>query len=238
MEDEGFGAADVGGEFLVAARLAGLALQAFDLGREAAHDVAEPREVVLGGLEAQFGFVAAAVQAGDAGGVFENAAALFGLGVDDFGDLALAHEGGRAGAGGGIFEQDLDIAGAHFFAVDAVGGAGFALDAARDFDDVVIVEFGGRLALGVVEKERDFGGVAGGRVLVPEKITSSMAAARMDLCEVSPMTQRSASSRLDLPQPFGPTTPVRPASTTRSVGSTNDLKPKSLRRLIFIRCGL
>ena len=37
-----------------------------------------------------------------------------------------------------------------------------------------------------------------------------MPAARSDLCEVSPITQRSASTRLDLPQPFGPTTPVRP----------------------------
>ncbi len=71
-----------------------------------------------------------------------------------------------------------------------------------------------------------------GRCCVPEKITSSMAAARMLLCEVSPMTQRSASSRLDLPQPFGPTTPVKPGSTTSSVGSTKDLKPISLSRLI------
>ena len=32
----------------------------------------------------------------------------------------------------------------------------------------------------------------------------------MLLCEVSPITQRSASSRFDLPQPLGPTTPVSP----------------------------
>ena len=62
-----------------------------------------------------------------------------------------------------------------------------------------------------------------------------MAAARIDLCEVSPMTQRSASSRFDLPQPFGPTTPVSPRSMTRSVGSTNDLKPSRRRRAIFIK---
>ena len=71
-----------------------------------------------------------------------------------------------------------------------------------------------------------------GRDWVPEKITSSMAAARMLLCEVSPITQRSASSRLDLPQPLGPTTPVSPFSITSSVGSTKDLKPKSRSRLI------
>ena len=72
----------------------------------------------------------------------------------------------------------------------------------------------------------------GGLIAVPEKITSSMAAARMLLCEVSPITQRSASSRFDLPQPLGPTTPVSPCSTTSSVGSTKDLKPRSRSRLM------
>ena len=76
----------------------------------------------------------------------------------------------------------------------------------------------------------------GGRWVVPLKITSSMAAARMLLCEVSPITQRSASSRLDLPQPLGPTTPVSPFSITSSVGSTKDLKPSSRSRLMCMRC--
>jgi hypothetical protein len=53
-----------------------------------------------------------------------------------------------------------------------------------------------------------------------------MSAARIDLCEVSPMTQRNASTRFDLPQPFGPTTPVSPGSIWKSVASTNDLKPR------------
>src|SRR5262245_51826228 len=74
-----------------------------------------------------------------------------------------------------------------------------------------------------------------GRLLVPLKMTSSMPAARNDLCEVSPMTQRSASTRLDLPQPFGPTTPVRPCSIWKSVGSTKDLNPSRRSLLSFIR---
>src|SRR5437764_3875352 len=74
-----------------------------------------------------------------------------------------------------------------------------------------------------------------GRLLVPEKITSSMSAARRDLCEVSPMTQRSASTRFDLPQPFGPTTPVSPGSIRKSVGSTKDLKPSRRSRVSFMR---
>ena len=51
-----------------------------------------------------------------------------------------------------------------------------------------------------------------GRLPEPEKITSSMPEARMILNEVSPMTQRMASTRFDLPQPFGPTMPVKPGS--------------------------
>src|ERR1700751_946062 len=73
-----------------------------------------------------------------------------------------------------------------------------------------------------------------GRLPEPAKITASISAARNDLCEVSPIAQRSASTRLDLPQPFGPTTPVRPGSITKSVGSTNDLNPWRRRRVSFI----
>src|SRR5579864_1754358 len=73
-----------------------------------------------------------------------------------------------------------------------------------------------------------------GRLLVPEKITSSMVDARIDLYEDSPITQRSASTRLALPQPFGPTTPVSPGSIRKSVGSTNDLNPSKRSRVSFI----
>ncbi len=48
------------------------------------------------------------------------------------------------------------------------------------------------------------------------------------------MTQRRASTRLDLPQPFGPTTPVRPRSMKNSVGSTKDLKPTRRSLLNFM----
>jgi hypothetical protein len=48
------------------------------------------------------------------------------------------------------------------------------------------------------------------------------------------MTQRTASTRFDLPQPFGPTTPVRPGSMAKSVGSTKDLKPIRRSRVSFI----
>ena len=48
------------------------------------------------------------------------------------------------------------------------------------------------------------------------------------------MTQRRASTRLDFPQPFGPTTPVSPGSMRTSVGSTKDLKPSRRSRVSFM----
>ena len=73
-----------------------------------------------------------------------------------------------------------------------------------------------------------------GRRPVPAKITSSMPEPRMFLYELSPITQRRASTRFDLPQPFGPTTPVRPGSILNSVGSQKLLKPARRSRSNFM----
>ena len=131
MQHDGVELADLGRQLLVAPGLPRLALQAFDLRVELAQDVVEAREIAFGRTQAQLGLVAAAVQAGDAGRILQDAAALLGLGVDDLADLPLAHQRRRAGAGGGILEQDAHVAGAHFLAVDAIGRARLALDAAR-----------------------------------------------------------------------------------------------------------
>src|SRR5262249_50505298 len=58
--------------------------------------------------------------------------------------------------------------------------------------------------------------------------TAAMFSPRKCLAESSPITQRTASMILDLPQPFGPTTPVRLLGKPTWVGSTKDLKPASL----------
>ena len=96
----------------------------------------------------------------NAGGVFENTAALFWFGVDDLADLTLAYQRGRARTCRGILKQDFDVARARFSSVDAVSGASLALDAPRDFDDVRIVVLGGCFALGVIQKDRDFRAVS------------------------------------------------------------------------------
>ena len=63
-------------------------------------------------------------------------------------------------------------------------------------------------------------------------MTSSMPAPRIDLGELSPITQRIASSTLDLPQPFGPTTPVRPGSIAQLGRLDEALEAESLSRFI------
>src|SRR5690606_12989085 len=97
-----------------------------------------------------------------------------------------------------------------------------------------VIEGGRRGAVGIVEEERDFGCVAGGPRAGPGEDDVVMPDARMFLYELSPITQRSASTRFDLPQPLGPTMPVRPRSMTNSPGSTKDLKPRRRRRENFI----
>jgi len=47
----------------------------------------------------------------------------------------------------------------------------------------------------------------------------------------SPSTQRTASMMLDLPQPFGPTTPTSWPGSMKLVGSAKDLNPESLMEL-------
>ena len=158
----GFQLADFARDLLVLHRLAGLTLQAVQLAFELRGHVIEAGEVLFRGAELQFGLVAAGVQAGDAGGLFEDEAARLRLGVDDLRDLPLAHEGGRARARGGIGEEKLHVAGAHFAAVDAVGRAIVADDGAAHFEDFGIVEGGrGRTVL-VGEGDQHFRHVAGG----------------------------------------------------------------------------
>ncbi len=68
----------------------------------------------------------------------------------------------------------------------------------------------------------------GWRLDDPLKITSVALSPRKFLAELSPITQRTASMTLDLPQPLGPTTAHRLLGKLTLVGSTNDLKPANL----------
>src|SRR3954468_5462083 len=70
---------------------------------------------------------------------------------------------------------------------------------------------------------------SGGRPAVPAKMTSSILPPRRLLAPCSPITQLKASTTLDLPDPFGPTTQVMPGSRRSVVAEANDLKPRIVR---------
>ena len=106
MEQHGLGLAHLGRDFAVADRLPRLLLQAVDLAGQLPDHILDAGEIGFRRLQPQFGLVAAGVQPGDAGGVFQHAAALFGLGLNDLADLALVNQRRRTRAGGGVGEQE------------------------------------------------------------------------------------------------------------------------------------
>jgi len=137
-----------------------LALEARELAFHFADDVLETAEIGFGGLQPKLGLVTALVQAGNAGGLFQDGAAVERLGADQHADLALAHESGRGRARGGVGEEQLDVALAHVAAVDAVDRTGLALDLARDLDRFIFVVGRVGAAVGIVDEQRHFGDVA------------------------------------------------------------------------------
>ncbi len=74
---------------------------------------------------------------------------------------------------------------------------------------------------------------SGGRPAVPAKMTSSILPPRSDFAPCSPMTQASASTTFDLPDPFGPTTQVIPGSRRIVVAEAKDLKPRRVSVLRY-----
>ena len=152
---------DRAAEIAIAARLARLALEAGELLLEPGLELVGAGEVGLGRLELELGLVAAGVQAGDAGGLLEQRAALLGPGGDEGGDAALAHHGRGARAAAEIGKQGLDVARAGLLAVDAEGAAAAALDAAADRELGGLVEGGGERRLAGFEGQRHLGEVAG-----------------------------------------------------------------------------
>ena len=130
MKQRGFRLADLLRDFPITHGLTGLTLQSVDLANELTDDVFKAREVGFGSAQAQFSFMTARMQAGNAGSFFQHAAALLGLCLNDFADAALMNQRRRTRSGRGIREQHLHIAGADFLAVDAIDRAFIALDAA------------------------------------------------------------------------------------------------------------
>ncbi len=139
MQQQRFGLAQCLGQAAIAFSLPRLLLQRLRLGFDLGQNFVEPLQIGFSGFQLQIRLVTARVQPGDAGCVFENAAAIFGLGRDKLADLALPHQGGRVRAGRCVGEQQLHVLGADLAAIDAVGRAKPAANAAGDFEDLVLV---------------------------------------------------------------------------------------------------
>ena len=161
-EQLGFSGTDGAGDVAVAAGLAGLALQAGELGFQLGAQVLGASHVGFGSAQLQLRFVAASMQAGDAGGFFQHSAAVFGAGGDQGADAALADHAGSAGTGCQVGEQGLHVARPHLLAVHPVGAAGAAGDLAADLKLRLFVEGGRNDAGGLVEEQRDLGDIARG----------------------------------------------------------------------------
>src|SRR6266487_5681015 len=74
-----------------------------------------------------------------------------------------------------------------------------------------------------------------GRAAVPAKTTSSILPPRSGLTPCWPITQENASTTLDLPEPFGPTTQVIPGSKRSVVAEAKDLNPRKVRVFRYTR---
>ncbi|MNY11701.1 hypothetical protein D3C86_1447450 [compost metagenome] len=157
VEQGGLQGADLGRDLLVLLGLTRLALQPVQRRFQLTPDVVQPVQIGLGGLQPQLGLVTTSVQAGHATGLFQNPATVLRLGGDQFGNLALTHQGRAVGPGRGVGEQQLDVAGADLLAVDAIGRTLTPVDAARHLQNGRVGKGLGRALLGVVDGQDDFG---------------------------------------------------------------------------------
>ncbi len=154
-------AADLFAQPAVALCLSRLLLQTLELLGKRRLDIVEPQQIVLGRPKPLLGLLAARLQPRDAGRLLQQQPAFCRSRLDQCGDAALADNRARLCARRRIGEQQLHIARPRLAAVDAVNGAGAALDSPHDLDPVAIVDRERRIARAVIENERDFGDVGG-----------------------------------------------------------------------------
>ena len=136
------------GVFLVAPRLAGLGPHAAEAAFHFVDDVRQPQQVLLDPLQPPQGLELLELEAADAGGLFEDHAAVLGRRLQEHVDLALLDHavGLRAQAGAG--QQVADVAEPAGIAIDQVLALAAAIDPPRDVD---LRRIDGQEAVGVVE---------------------------------------------------------------------------------------
>ena len=109
-EDDAQAAAQLIAHGGVALGLGGLALERVHLPRDLFEDVVHAREILLGGFEAQFGEALLGLEAGDAGGLFDDGAAVVRLGAEELADALLLDDGVALRPEAGAHEDVLNVA--------------------------------------------------------------------------------------------------------------------------------
>ena len=118
----------------VALGLRGLPLQRVHLASDFVEDVVDAREVLLGVFEAGFRQTLARFELGDAGGLFDDGAAVGGLAAENLTDAALLDDGVGFRAETGAHEDVLNVAQAAELAVEQILALAGTEQAARDGD--------------------------------------------------------------------------------------------------------
>ena len=134
--------------------------QSFELRLDLRDDVIDPLEIGFSGAQPQFSFVPTRMKARNTGGFFKERAPCRRAGRDQFPDLALPDHGWRMRASRGIGKQQLHVTRPYFSAIDAINRSRLALDPAGDFKHIGRVERGRSGAIGIVEHQGDFSGIA------------------------------------------------------------------------------
>ncbi len=175
-------------------------------------DVGEAFEIGLAGTQLLLGIAAADMKPGYARRFLQHGATLGGLAAMTAEILPWLTSAGLWGPVAASAKTKATSLGAHVAAIGAIGAACAALDAADDLQLTVgaHVDGGDGFARLTRREQADLGKVARRAGGGTAKITASMPPPRIDLGLDSPITQRIASSRFDLPQPLGPTMPVSP----------------------------
>ena len=145
---------EFGDEVAVSACRIGLPFQRAQLPAHLAKQVLHSQQAGLGGIETTLGLLLALAVLQHAGGFFDDAASVFGAGVQHRVDLALAHDDVLLTAHAGVAEQFLHVEETTRHAVDGVFAFARAEQDARHRD---LGELDGQQPSRVVDRERHFG---------------------------------------------------------------------------------
>ncbi len=146
------------GVFFIAAGFAGLGADAAEPGLNLVDNVGQPQQVLLDPFQPPQGFDLADLESADAGRLLENHPPIPRRGLQKHVHLALLDDAVGLGAHARARQQVANIAEPGGVAVDQVLAFAAAIDAAGN------VDLGGvdpEQVFGVVERERDFGGIGG-----------------------------------------------------------------------------